>query len=75
MKPGEIGEIVDVTSIRMSFFNMVFFMVKWFFASIVAVIIVGLIFTAVVTLVGAITGSGFDVQSTFNEFSTQLNMN
>lgn len=68
------GEIVDITSIRMSFFNMVFFMVKWFFASIVAVIIVSLIITAVVMLVGFVTGSVFDIQNTLAGFSSQMNL-
>jgi hypothetical protein len=63
---------VDVSSIRMPFFNMVFFMVKWFFASIVALLVVAVIISIAAYVLNFVTGAGFDVQGTFTELSSQI---
>ena len=52
----ESGQYVVVTDIRMSFFSMVVFMVKWVVASIPAFIILSIIGSILMTLLGGMMG-------------------
>ncbi len=53
----ERTQYVVVTDIRMSFFSMVMFMVKWVVASIPAFIILSIIGSILMMLLGGIMGS------------------
>jgi hypothetical protein len=59
------GERVIVTDIRMPFWSMVVFMIKWVFASIPAVIILSIIMSALVFVAASLTGSIWSVESFF----------
>ncbi len=54
----EQQEII-ITDIRMKFWSMVWFMVKWAFASIPALIIFGAIIVVIGTVVAALFGGPF----------------
>jgi lipopolysaccharide/colanic/teichoic acid biosynthesis glycosyltransferase len=49
---------VVVVDIRMKFWSMVFFMVKWVIASIPAIIILAVILAIVAVILQALTGGG-----------------
>ncbi|KUL31796.1 hypothetical protein [Chlorobium limicola] len=53
---------VVVTDIRMPFWSMVVFMIKWVFASIPAMIVLSLIMSLFMLIVVALTGSIWDIQ-------------
>lgn len=53
----ERTQYVVVTDIRMSFFSMVMFMVKWVVASIPAFIILSIIGSVLMMLLGGMMGS------------------
>ncbi|MBN1279206.1 MAG: hypothetical protein K9I59_02290 [Chlorobium sp.] len=59
------GERVIVTDIRMPFWSMVVFMIKWVFASIPAVIILAIIMSALAFVAVALTGSIWSAESFF----------
>lgn len=54
----EQQEII-ITDIRMKFWSMVWFMVKWAFASIPALIILGAIIMIIGTIIAAVFGGPF----------------
>ncbi|MBM3423708.1 MAG: hypothetical protein FJY09_10775 [Chlorobi bacterium] len=59
------GQRVIVTDIRMPFWSMVVFMIKWVIASIPAMIVLSIIMSALLFIVAAITGSLWNVGSFF----------
>ena len=52
----EINQKVIVTDIKMPFWSMVFFMVKWVIASIPALIILFILLTFLIGFIGGLTG-------------------
>ena len=53
---------VVVTDIRMPFWSMVVFMIKWVFASIPAMIVLSLIMSLLMLIFVSLTGSIWDIQ-------------
>ncbi|MBM3162232.1 MAG: hypothetical protein FJZ79_02680 [Chlorobi bacterium] len=64
-KNREAGQRVIVTDIRMPFWSMVVFMIKWVFASIPAMIVLSLVMTILMLAVMALTGSVWNMQGMF----------
>lgn len=56
-KSAQEAERIVVTDIRMPFWSMVVFMIKWVFASIPAMIILSVIMSILMLVVAAMTGS------------------
>lgn len=59
------GQRVIVTDIRMPFWSMVVFMIKWVFASIPAMLVLSIIMSVLMFLFAALTGSMWNVESFF----------
>jgi hypothetical protein len=56
---------VVVTDIRMPFWSMVVFMIKWVFASIPAMIVLSIVMTVLMMIAAALTGSFWNMQGVF----------
>jgi len=65
-------EEVKVTSIKMPFWNMVWFIIKWTIASVVAIAILALLFIAVMAIITMIMGESIDIGNTVNHYSSQF---
>lgn len=65
-------EEVKITSIKMPFWNMVWFIIKWTIASVVAIAILVLLFIAVMTIIAMIMGESIDLGNTVNHYSSQF---
>ena len=63
---------VDVSSIRMPFFNMVVFMIKWFFASIIALVVICVILALIGMAIGYLTGADLNIEGTINEATAYI---
>lgn len=64
-KQREEGQRVIVTDIRMPFWSMVVFMIKWVFASIPAMIILSLVMTILMLIIATLTGSVWNMHGMF----------
>jgi hypothetical protein len=64
-KQKEEGQRVVVTDIRMPFWSMVVFMIKWVFASIPAMIVLSLVMTILMLGAAALTGSVWNMRGMF----------
>lgn len=65
-------EDVKITKIQMPFWNMVWFIIKWTLASIVALAILALLFISVMTVVSMIMGDSESVGKTFEYYSSHF---
>lgn len=65
-------EEIKVTSIKMPFWNMVWFIIKWTLASIVALAILALLFVVVITIIAIVMGESVDIGHTVNHYSSQF---
>ncbi len=67
-----MSDEIKITSIKMPFWNMVWFIVKWTLASIVAIAILAIMFMLAVMLIAMISGEGANIDSTISHFSSQF---
>jgi len=58
---------MKIEQIKMPFWNMVGFIIKWFFASIVAVLIICIAFAAIGALISYFSGAELNMQLFTNE--------
>jgi len=65
-------EEIGITSIKMPFWNMVWFIIKWTLASIVALFILAKLFIAIGMVKTMMTGESFNIDSTMNQFSSHF---
>ena len=65
-------EEVGITSIKMPFWNMVWFIIKWTLASIVALFILAMLFIAIGMVITMITGESLNIDTTMNQFSSHF---
>ena len=65
-------EEVKITKIQMPFWNMVWFIVKWTLASIVALVVLALLLLLVMALVSMIIGNGADISTTVEHYSSHF---
>ena len=66
-KSSQEAQRVIVTDIRMPFWSMVVFMIKWVFASIPAMIVLSVIMTILMFAAAALTGSMWNMQGMFEQ--------
>ncbi len=65
-------EEIGITSIKMPFWNMVWFIIKWTLASIVALFILAMLFIAIGMVITMMTGESLNIDSTMNQFSSHF---
>ncbi len=63
---------VEITSFKMPFWNMVWFIIKWTLASIVAVGLLLIAFIMIMTLVTMIMGESVDFGTTAQHYSSHF---
>jgi len=61
------AEKIVVTDIRMPFWSMVLFMVKWVFASIPALVILSLLISLIMAVITTIFGAMWGFHGMFNQ--------
>ncbi len=66
-KSAQEAQRVIVTDIRMPFWSMVVFMIKWVFASIPAMIVLSVIMTILMLVAATLTGSMWNMHSMFEQ--------
>ncbi|MCF8382023.1 MAG: hypothetical protein K9G39_00280 [Chlorobium sp.] len=66
-KSSQEAQRVIVTDIRMPFWSMVVFMIKWVFASIPAMIVLSVIMTILMFAAAALTGSMWNMHGMFEQ--------
>jgi hypothetical protein len=65
-------EEIEITSIKMPFLNMVWFIIKWTLASIMALFILAMLFITIGMVATMITGESLNIDTTMNQFSSHF---
>jgi hypothetical protein len=65
-------EEIEITSIKMPFLNMVWFIIKWTLASIMALFILAILFITIGMVATMITGESLNIDTTMNQFSSHF---